>query len=325
VLALSGGEITQEAVRRVLGLVEEERYLALLDLLQDGRHGAVFGFVQTLMDEGYDLSEFYSGLLDNLRTLLRLRLSPEEPIPEMSEHLRSDFLARCKAYDPRDLVRMLSLASELEASGSLRRSGNPRLLLEMLLLRLSYLDRTVELEEVLRGLGGAPPGDPPVPPAGTSAADPALSREVPDEASPTTPPAGGSVQEGKGDAPARRPPRDVEEAWVAAVNSAGGLPGMVAGLLRGGTARREGNTVRVTVEAAALEHLKPIHEKALCTALAEVLNEGVELEVSAAPTPDAGSGRISQHQVRGGRLKELIREEPALEHAVRELDLELLD
>jgi len=29
--------------------------------------------------------------------------------------------------------------------------------------------------------------------------------------------------------------------------------------------------------------------------------------------------------VREGRLRELIREEPALEHAVRELDLELLD
>ena len=33
------------------------------------------------------------------------------------------------------------VAAELEGQGSLRRSPNPRILIEMLLLRLSYLDR----------------------------------------------------------------------------------------------------------------------------------------------------------------------------------------
>ena len=50
VLALTGGEVTQESVRRVLGLVEEERYLELLGILEDRRHGAVFTFVEALLD-----------------------------------------------------------------------------------------------------------------------------------------------------------------------------------------------------------------------------------------------------------------------------------
>ena len=158
VLSLTGGEVDPEAVRRVLGLVEDERYLELFDLLAEARHGDVFGFVERLLDDGYDLVEFYHGLVDVLRALLRLRLGGGE-WQELREEMREPFRRRAEALEPADLARMLTLASELEVDGSLRRSGNPRLLVEMLLLRFSYLDRTVDLEELLRAVGAAPPGE----------------------------------------------------------------------------------------------------------------------------------------------------------------------
>ena len=80
VISLTGGEVDLDSVRRVLGLVEDERYLELVDVLRDSRHDAVFGLVQSLVDEGYDLVEFYHGLLDVLRTMLRLRLSPDADV-----------------------------------------------------------------------------------------------------------------------------------------------------------------------------------------------------------------------------------------------------
>ena len=49
VLSLTGGEVTQESVRRVLGLVEDERYLELLDLILEGARGDVFSFVEGLL------------------------------------------------------------------------------------------------------------------------------------------------------------------------------------------------------------------------------------------------------------------------------------
>ena len=64
VLALTGGEITNESVRQVLGLVEEERYLELLDILGAQNHAEVFAFVERLLAKGYDLVEFYHGLVD---------------------------------------------------------------------------------------------------------------------------------------------------------------------------------------------------------------------------------------------------------------------
>jgi len=155
VLSLTGGEVDVDSVRRVLGLVEDERYLQLLDVLGSGRHAAVFELVEELVDEGYDLVEFYHGLLDVLRTLLRLRLAPDAPV-ELQEEVRARLLERATVFEPEDLVRMLAAAADLESQGSLRRSANPRIVIEMLLLRLSYLDRTVDLEELIRALGGAP-------------------------------------------------------------------------------------------------------------------------------------------------------------------------
>lgn len=162
VFAFTGGEISNDAVRAVLGLVPQERYLELLDLVANHEHARIFPFVESLLDEGYDLAEFYYGLADALRALLRLRLDPGDPAPDVRPDLRDDFARLAARFEAADLVRMLALLADLEKDGTLRKAAQPRLLIEMLLLRFSYLDRTVQLEELLRRLG-TPAGTAPAP------------------------------------------------------------------------------------------------------------------------------------------------------------------
>ena len=47
--------------------------------------------------------------------------------------------------------------------------------------------------------------------------------------------------------------------------------------------------------------------------------------LEAAEAPAEGAARVTLESVREGRLRELLAKEPALERAVTELDLELLD
>ncbi len=343
VLAMGGGELDSESVRRVLGLVEEERYLDLLDLLRDGRHGDVFSFVEALLDEGYDLVEFYHGLVDVLRIVLRLRLSGPEALPDLPGHLADAFGRRAEAFAPGDLVRMLALASELESTGSLRRSGQPRLLVEMLLLRLSYLDRTVDLEELLRGLGGAPVApDPPdrgAPrprtdaPAALSAASPASApapRRAPAPApeSPETP--------APPPEPRRAPPPprggDLGAAWDWVLESGTGVPSGMAGFLRNADPVLRGSDVVVHLPGPAAERLAADagEKRGLERALEHALGRPAVLVVEVAGpgadrSPGETAGRVTQDTVRETRLKELVNQEPALGRAVEELDLELLD
>ena len=211
VLALTGGEVASRSVREVLGLVEEERFLELFDIIGGQRHRDVFGFVEALVDEGYDLVEFYHGLVDSLRLLLRVRLDGEGSVDAGSEY-RAALEARARDFEAADLVRMLAMAADLESQGSLKRVTQPRVLVELLLLRLSYLDRTVRIEDLIESLGGAP-GRPATDPEPTpSRAAPAARPKVRPRAAgkprattrTTASPAGASSPRAPADASAQR-------------------------------------------------------------------------------------------------------------------------
>ena len=272
----------------MLGLVEDERFLELLDLLSEGRHADVFGFVEALLDEGYDLVEFYHGLVDILRGLLRSRLTGGTWM-EVREDLRDAFRVRAETFAPADLVRMLALASDLEANGSLRRSANPRLLLEMLLLRFSYLDRTVDLEELLRAVGGAPTGgDPagegsPSPPRGPAhRGEPARYDATVTPPSTVVAPTEGGGRETEGPAP------DAAVAWERMLRAGGAPPGMGPLLRAASVIQGSDGAVHVRVprgpaldrlrEAATLRHLSD----ALATHLGRPALIVVDLEEDAA-------------------------------------------
>ena len=187
VLALSDEEVKVEAVVRVLGVVAEERYLQIFDVILERRHGAVFDFVEELLDEGHDLVEFYHGLTERLRLLLRIAIDAGGAPGIMADELRDAYARRAASFAPGDLVRMLAMASGLEADGSLRRTGRPRVMVEMLLLRMSYMDRTVELEDIIRSLGGVPAREPAPPETAPRSSPPAGGRTAPTPAaSPST-------------------------------------------------------------------------------------------------------------------------------------------
>ena len=308
VLALTGSVADPGAVRQVLGLVEDERFLELLDLLREGRHGDVFGLVEALLDEGYDLVEFYHGLVDVLRGLLRSRLTGGTGM-EVREDLRDAFRERAEAFAPADLVRMLALASDLEANGSLRRSANPRLLLEMLLLRFSYLDRTVDLEELLRAVGGAPKGD-----------------DLAGKGGPIPPRRPAQQGEPVGAPEPEAPAPDVAGAWESMLRAGGAPPGM-GPLLRVASVF-QGSDGAVHVRVPPGPALDRLSEAGIIRHLSDALSSHLgspTLIVVDREEDAAEPARITQETVRQDRLSELIQREPVLRRAVEELDLELLD
>jgi len=326
VLSLTGGEVGVDAVRRVLGLVEDERYLEILDVLADGRHGDVFRLVEDLLDDGYDLVEFYHGLMDSFRAVLRLRLSPDAPL-DLQADLRQALVERATRFSPGDLVRMLSAAAELESNGSLRRSANPRVLVEMLLLRLSYLDRTVDLEELLRAMGGAPSprrGAGSGSHGGGSAAPPGRPSTRPGRAPGAEAQGGSDPTPGEEDVVASA---TLALAWPRWLDSGCGVPRGLAAFLRSATVRDVDGAVEVVpVPGPAVERLSdPVVLEEIAAGLAPYLGRRPSVQVAAPEDVQKPPPRISQDEVRADTLKSLYRKEPRLKTAVEELDLELME
>src|SRR5688500_15922213 len=75
VIAMGGGSggsgsITPVAVRDALGLVPEDEYIALLDIIADRRAADAFPFIERLAEGGGDFGQFLAGLGEILRAQL---------------------------------------------------------------------------------------------------------------------------------------------------------------------------------------------------------------------------------------------------------------
>lgn len=157
VTSLGEGSITAEAVRAALGLVPEDEYLDILDIIVQRRAADVFTAVRRLADEGVDFGIFLAGFSDVLRAQLAVLLGGS--VPDISAAATERLRANSERLASGDVLRMLNVLSDLEPR--FRKSGQQQLLIELLLVRFALLDHTLSLEEVLRGIGsggGTSPG-----------------------------------------------------------------------------------------------------------------------------------------------------------------------
>ena len=335
-LSLGEGVLTAERVREALGLIAEDEYLAIYDLIAARNAAAIFPAVARLVDAGVDLGAFLSGLADIFRAALALALGDATGgVSELSDRTREELNARAGQLAPGDLLRMLSAITELEPR--FRRSAQQQMLVETLLVRFALMDRTVSLEEVLRGLGpgegggeesdsrGAPRPAPRVP-----APTPAPARTPRESAAPAA-----SAQSVTA-TPIERPPLSVaalRERWesILARLRADGRMTLVAALEHA-TPAEVSPAGEITFEIAqGFEQIDvPIMNGAreIVAAIGAELEGATRIQVRvpfAPPNREGGTKRLTAEAVKAERLSSLRRRDPALDAAVRELDLELMD
>lgn len=347
VLSFTAETPTSADVRRVLGLVEEELYLELAGIIAERRQEAVFGFVADLMARGYDLAEFFRGLTDFLRALLIHRLGGDAS--GVRPDLAADYVAASARFETGDLLRMLSQVAELDADGNFRKSGQQQVLIELLLLRFAFLDRTIALEEVIGLLGGDGAREGRTPPIGGSSA-PVAPSTVPKvggrgpDASPTgavQPPPETAGRNGH-ELPARpeqSPPEAtaplsiaaVRRAWKSVIEEGMHVPAGMGVILRGADLELlSGDAIQVNMPAGSVfaDRLADARaQQPLRTAIGSRLGREVTLTFTSGSEAGSehGDRRITAEGARQERLRRMVAEEPLLGAAVREWDLELME
>ncbi|MEO7822525.1 MAG: DNA polymerase III subunit gamma/tau [Gemmatimonadaceae bacterium] len=151
VISIGEGAMTADRVREALGLVPEEEFLAILDIIGNRKAGEIFSAVGKLADAGVDFGVFLSGFADVLRAQLTIVLNGKAD--GVSAAAATALGQRKDLFTAGDLLRMLGAVNALEPT--FRKSGQQQLLIEMLLVRMALLDRTIDLQDMLKELGGA--------------------------------------------------------------------------------------------------------------------------------------------------------------------------
>ncbi|MCU0607980.1 MAG: DNA polymerase III subunit gamma/tau [Candidatus Edwardsbacteria bacterium] len=159
-IAYGGERLTAADARQVLGLVDETIYFRAMELVRAHDQPGMLDLVAEVAASGYDLQEFTVGWLDHLRLLLLIAGGAADAgLSGMPAELRDRYLAQGKAWDGRDLSRIIRVLIDCESA--MRRSSQARLLLEVTGVRLCAMDATVAIEDVLKSLGGGGGAEPP--------------------------------------------------------------------------------------------------------------------------------------------------------------------
>jgi DNA polymerase-3 subunit gamma/tau len=158
-VSASDGEVDQNRVLELYGLVPHDRYLALNEaiLARDTRAG--LDLVDDLASAGHDLVEFARGLVGNFRDLLLLRL--DESLAsrvEKPEAVRRTMADQARRFEVQDLLELTRRSADHYVA--LERAPRPRWLLEAHVVEYTRFESQMLLSEVfgrleaLRG-GGA--------------------------------------------------------------------------------------------------------------------------------------------------------------------------
>jgi DNA polymerase-3 subunit gamma/tau len=319
-LSFGEGKVTAERVREILGLVADEVYAELLEVVAGRNAAGVFGLLDRLEEAGADLVEFIAGAGEAVRALLMLTVGAR---PEgLTEALQQTLARYQDQLAPGDLLRMLKLLGESEPL--LRRSASPRLAVETLLLRWVLMDRTVDLEAVLEAeLPSRRAAEAP-----SSAAEPGTRRSSePALAAPEAP----ARRSGESTTlvpftldgllaawsdlvtRARDQSRFLGEALAAAQPRAADPPSLTLAV-------PDGNPIHIEALGRQRDALERLLGEAVGGVVKLVLAEGPE-GAPAAPR----ARRLTEAEARAERLRVLRARDPALEAAADSLDLEVLE
>jgi len=169
VVTFGGDRVGPSEIARILGVTDRRALLAALSALINREGPALLELIDDLYNQGHDLKRFYQDLVQYARHLLLAGLHPEaRRLAEVADSEWDELVRLSRLWPAVHLHNLLTVL--LQGEEELKRAPQPRLALEVLLLRLLHLEpltpvadwvkRLESLEDKLRtgSLAASPTG-----------------------------------------------------------------------------------------------------------------------------------------------------------------------
>src|SRR5438105_6753828 len=155
--AYCGDTISDDQVRALLGVVPEDALEELVGAIAAGSADRALGLVHTFQKEGRNLQHFCREAIRHMRNLLIARVcGADSELIAATPDQRPAIAKAAALFSEEDLTRFFQIL--LQTDDDLRRKPDPRVHLEMGLLRLINASRLAPLEELLAELKSGAPG-----------------------------------------------------------------------------------------------------------------------------------------------------------------------
>src|SRR6267143_1516184 len=155
--AYCGETIPDKEVRELLGVVPDDALEELVGAISEGSADRALGLVHTFQKEGRNLQHFCREAIRHMRNLLIARTcGADSDLIAATPDQRPGLAKAAALFSEEDLTRFFQIL--LQTDDDLRRKPDPRVHLEMGLLRLINASRLAPLEELLAELKSGMPG-----------------------------------------------------------------------------------------------------------------------------------------------------------------------
>jgi DNA polymerase-3 subunit gamma/tau len=145
-IAYSIDELDVETVRDVLGIIKENTFLDIIKNIEQKNNQNVIDQLNNIIDEGYAISDFICGFNEYLRNCMLLKTGDSGKIKISDD---STSWAKACRFTILDFLRMLDLSLQFESN--LKFIQQPQISLEALFIKLSMMDSSVDIAQILGG------------------------------------------------------------------------------------------------------------------------------------------------------------------------------
>lgn len=151
VIAFCGDDIKYDAVLHALNAINNDRLFELMECAVRKDAASAMRILHELLLQGHDIQEFLVTLTEHIRNMYFSRFaSVEGTLLEVPEEEKDRLKKSSSDFTEQDLLRMLHLTSEAQVK--IRDSQQPRVLLEITILKLVTMDRSEGLSTLLAEL-----------------------------------------------------------------------------------------------------------------------------------------------------------------------------
>ncbi len=120
-----------------LHILDSDYYLQITDHMTEQNHVGALVLLDEIMRKGFDGQQFISGFMEHMRNLLFAKDPQTLALMEISDESRAKFKSQAEKTSTSFLLSAMNICSQCEAN--YKSAKNPRLHLELCLLKINYL------------------------------------------------------------------------------------------------------------------------------------------------------------------------------------------
>ena len=145
-VSYTSGNVTFQKVLENLNILDYEYYFKAVELMQAQDHPGLLLLLDEIISNGFEAKDVIIGLTEHFRNLLVCQDPQTLKLLETSDQVRDQYQRQSQSASGSFLLNAFNLCSDAEQQT--RAANHPRLIVELLLIKLAHLTQAIDVASV---------------------------------------------------------------------------------------------------------------------------------------------------------------------------------